>query len=321
MKLSTTFAALYSISTAVAQTTPDDESMLLIQSLGLKDELPKPGYNMEGGSVFDNYVKAQRDGQFFLFVEGIFQYEEPSSTLVEGAYIRWCSNLHFTGSNGTYSRGVGYTAQCLQAYLGDLVAKFDASSAQQPHALVADEFAASMMLSASYNTQANMFNLANHKNTDNFVFLYSDTGVPTMPAIVWENHDEGDLHPNAETSSLSGTGQATWVSTEEAARILNNNATDFTSEMFDKIYEKVWNDNHDATDTDESTNKEEEGEEPTATDTIETDESNGNDENSVATEEGSESDIEEDDESSASNGRRLFVVVTSMLSTLLGSSI
>ena len=43
MKLS-----LFSASTAVAQTTPDDESMLLIQSLGLKDELPKPGYNMEG---------------------------------------------------------------------------------------------------------------------------------------------------------------------------------------------------------------------------------------------------------------------------------
>ena len=71
MKLSTTFAAFVSISiSAAAQTTtPDDDSMLLIQSLGLKDELPKPGYNMEGGSVFDNYVKARREGQFFLLLE------------------------------------------------------------------------------------------------------------------------------------------------------------------------------------------------------------------------------------------------------------
>ena len=60
-------------------------------------------------------------------------------------------------------------------------------------------------------------------------------------------------------------------------------------------------------------------EELTATDTIL--ETNGSDMDSVATEEGSESDTEEDDESSASNGRRLFVAVTSMLSTLLGSSV
>ena len=61
-------------------------------------------------------------------------------------------------------------------------------------------------------------------------------------------------------------------------------------------------------------------EELTATDTIL--ETNGSDMDSVAaTEEGSESDTEEDDESSASNGHRLFVAVTSMLSTLLGSSV
>ena len=89
---------------------------------------------------------------------------------------------------------------------------------------------------------------------------------------------------------------------------------------FDEIYEKVWNDNHDTTDTDASTNNEEE-EESTDADTDKTYESSGNDEDSVATEEGSESDIKEDDESSASNVRRLFVAVTSMLSTLLGSSV
>jgi len=113
----TFFTLLMSISTATAQTTtattPDDESILLIQSLGLKDELPKPGYNTEGGSVFDNYVKARCDGQFFLLEEGNIQYETPSSASVEVDSLLWCSNLHFTSNiNGTYSRGVGYTAQC-----------------------------------------------------------------------------------------------------------------------------------------------------------------------------------------------------------------
>ena len=105
MKLSTTFAALVSISAASAQTTtPDDESMELIESLGLKDELPKPGYNTEGGSVFDNYVKARRDGQFFLVGKGLLQYEKPDAFRIEGSLLRWCSNIHFTdsSSNDTY---------------------------------------------------------------------------------------------------------------------------------------------------------------------------------------------------------------------------
>jgi len=99
------------MSSATAQTTTlvttaDDESILLIQSLGLKDELPKPGYNTEGGSVFDNYVKVQNDGQFFLLEKGNIQYETPSSASVEVFSLLWCSNLHFTSSNnGTYSRG------------------------------------------------------------------------------------------------------------------------------------------------------------------------------------------------------------------------
>ena len=338
MKLSTTFAALFSIISAVsaeAQTTPDDESMMLIQDLGLKDELPKPGYNMEGGSVFDNYVKARRDGQFFFLTENNVQYEKPLFEPVEVDSLLWCSNLHFTGSNGTSTtRGVGYTAQCVSAFLGDSDSKLEAAGAQVTQALTSDEFGSTRVLSASYNTQANMFKMTYHNNNDNNVWLFSDTGLSTMPVIGWETHDEGDVHPNADTSSWSGTGKATWVSTEEAARLLNKNANDFTPEMFDEIYEEVWNDHHAAnlaaaqqtttttTDTDESTN-----EESTDTDTEEADENDSNTEESMTAagedteEEGSESDTEEDDESSASGGRRLFVAITSMFSTLLGSSV
>jgi len=74
----------------------------------------------------------------------------------------------------------------------------------------------------------------------------------------------------------------------------------------------------------ESTNEEEEEQ---SIDTDETDEGSGNDmysdvDSMVAEdEEESESDTEEEDDSSASGGRRLFVAVMSMFSTLMGTSV
>ena len=196
--LSTTFFTLLmisiSMSTATAQTTtttatPDDESILLIQSLGLNDELPKPGYNTEGGSVFDNYVKAQNDGQFFLLEEGNIQYETPSSASVEVDSLLWCSNLHFTSnSNGTYSRGVGYTAQCVKSFLGDTKSKFDTLGGQLPSTINADTFSVTTSLSSSYNTQSNMFNMVYHNNNDNNVWLFSDTGLSSMSYLGYETH-------------------------------------------------------------------------------------------------------------------------------------
>ena len=333
MNLSTTFATLISISAAAAQTTPpDDDELLLMKSLGLKDELPKPGYNMEGGSVFHNYMKAQRDGQFFLVLDGISQFEKPSAEIVQGALLQWCSNLHFTSSNnGTYTRGIGYTAHCLLSFLGDTYQQAEAEGAQLTEALSPDEFSSSRSLSATYNTHTNMFNMVEHSNADNNVFLYSDTGLSSMPYLGWETHDEGDLSPNADTSSWTATGQVTWLSTEEAAALLNNDAADFTPETFVEVYEKVWNDQHayaEPTSTGgESTNEDEE-EESTDTDTEEADKNDSNTEESMTAadedteEEGSESDTgEEDDESSASGGRRLLVAVTSMFSALLGSTV
>ena len=290
-----------SMSTATAQTTtsvttPDDESMLLIQSLGLKDELPKPGYNTEGGSVFDNYVKAQRDGQFFLLEEGNIQYETPLSASVEVVSLLWCSNLHFTSSNnGTYTRGIGYTAQCVKSFLGDTKLKFDTLGGQLPSTITADTFSITTSLSASYNTQSNMFNMVYHNNNDNNVWQFTDTGLSTMSYLGWETHDEGDVHPNADTSSWPQSGQMKWLSTEEAALFV---VTDFNQVNFNKIYEKIWNDEHQ----------------------VEVEET---EERSTIEEEGSEFETKGYDESSASSsGRRLIVAATSsMFLTLLGSSV
>jgi len=133
-----------------------------------------------------------------------------------------------------------------------------------------------------------MFNMVYHNNNDNNVWLFSDTGLSTMSYLGWETHDEGDVHPNADTSSWSQSGQMKWLSTEEAALFV---VTDFNQVNFDKIYEKIWNDEHQVEEVEET------------------------DERSTIGEGGkaSEFDTEGYDESSASSsGRRLFVAATSM---------
>ena len=101
--------------------------------------------------------------------------------------------------------------------------------------------------------------------------------------------------------------------------------------MFVEIYEKVWNDQHayaKPTSTGgESTNEEDEEEVSTDTDIEEADENGSSDTEDSMTvdedteEEDPESDTAKEDESSASGVRRLFVTITSMFSTLLGSSV
>ena len=223
------------------------------------------------------------------------------------------SNLQFTGdSNGTYTRGVGYTAQCVFTFLGDMYSEVVAAGSQvTTHALTSDEFS-TRMLSASYNTQTNMFTITNHKNADNNVFLYSDSGLSTMPAIAWETHDAGDKSPNADTNSFAATGQVTWVSKEEAASLLNHNATEYTPANFDEIYEKVWNKHHAyAMALQQPTSITAEGD------------SNKEEDKEASNLDGSDdSDTKEEDDDSTSNGqRRLFVAITSMVLALLGSSV
>ena len=67
---------------AADNATMFDESML--NSLpGMGSAPPVLGSNIDGGSVFSNYVKARNDGQFFMLLEGITNYEKPSSEKVD----------------------------------------------------------------------------------------------------------------------------------------------------------------------------------------------------------------------------------------------
>ena len=244
---------------AAADTTMFDESSLP----GVGSVHPVLGSNIDGASVFSNYVKARKDGQFFMLWETNLNYEAPSSSSIDIMAMQWCSGLESVEIDNTNTStgngiGIGYTARCVQAYLNDNLSNaVDSAGAQLPHSITADEFVATISLSAVYVPQSNTFEGQLHKTTDNYVVRFWDDGRPTTSALLWEVHDEGDINSNSATSSLSGLGKLTWISVDEAASLLNNNAADFTPEKFTDIYTEVWSSDpyHSATINDAGTTR------------------------------------------------------------------
>lgn len=215
---------------------------------GMGSAPPVIGSNLDGGSVFENYIGMRGTGQFFLYIEYIAEYETPdepgpSKGLVP-RLLFWCSNIEFTDINTDLPVFVGYTANCVMAALGDTWSMTENTGGQHTSPLVSDEFVASNSLSAVYAQQTNVFEGHIHKNTDNYVFRFLDDGRPATPVLMWETHDEGDTDPKEATSSWSGAGTALWISADEAAQQLGVNATSLTPDAFDGVYEDVWDTGH-----------------------------------------------------------------------------
>lgn len=123
--------------------------------------------------------------------------------------------------------------------------------------LDAGEFVATTTaLSAVYVPQTNVFEGQHHQTTDNWITRFWDDGQDTMAILIWEVHDEGDTHPDAATSSISGAGKYSWISVDVAALLLGNNSSDFTPDAFEDIYKEVWlsNPKHAAADEADSSN-------------------------------------------------------------------
>ena len=70
-------------------------------------------------------------------------------------------------------------------------------------------------ISAVFVEQQNVFQGQYQVDIDDLAWRFWDDGRKTMPEIAWEGHDEGDMSPNASTSSLSSFGESTWMSVEE----------------------------------------------------------------------------------------------------------
>ena len=88
--------------------------------------------------------------------------------------------------------------------------------------------------------QQNVFEGQVHGNTDDWVVRYWDDGRKKMPTMAWEGHDEGDMSPNAATSSFSTFAEMTWMSVNEVAQLFNTSVDEFTPETFKQVYKNAW---------------------------------------------------------------------------------
>ena len=89
--------------------------------------------------------------------------------------------------------------------------------------------------------QLNVFEGQVHAGTDNWVARYWDDGRKTMSFTGWEGNDEGDMSPDAATSTWSFFAEpVTWMSVDEVAQLLNTSVDEFTPEKFKQVYFDTW---------------------------------------------------------------------------------
>ena len=200
-----------------------------------------PGFNVEGGSVFTNVANPMNEGQLFFIQSGTAVFERPESELAEYTAFDWCSDLTFSDVHN--SSLIGYAGRCVRMFL-DGHANLLAAGAQKAYDYLEGEFAYTMGISAVFVEQLNVFEGQFHADTDDKAFRYWDDGRKVMPMIGWEGHDEGDMHPNAATSSFSNFGQMTWMSVDEVAQLFNTSVDEFTPEKFKQVHLDTWIKNH-----------------------------------------------------------------------------
>ena len=234
-------ASAASISFVAAQTSETEITTEQLYGTLSSTTAPAPGFNADGGSVFQNYVDAVNNGQAFLRATLSYVYEKPESETVQYTILRWCSDLTFSDFSNVSL--VGYAARCASTLLAGY-AEAVASGTQLSYEYSEGYFGKTASISAVFVEQLNSFQGQIHCNTDDKVLRYWDDGRKTMPMIGWEGHDEGDMASNAATSSWSGLGDLTWMSVEEVAQLFNTSVDDFTPEIFNKVYEDAWIKSH-----------------------------------------------------------------------------
>lgn len=316
---------------ATAAADEFDESALEVLP-GMGSPPPVLGSNVDGGSVFANYISARKGGQFFLLWQAVI-----GGTGLVG--LRWCGDLSFSdvvgaGENDSPAGMAGYTARCLGASL-DVDADLSACAAQQSSdtnsPLTPNEFNDTNSLAAIYVLQSNVFEGEYQSHANSWVARFWDDGRPAMLEIDWDTRGRGK-HPSK--SSWSANGKQTWITINEAACLLKNNVDSFNPEAFSVIYEEVLakstadpitavDEAGDTTSTESKTK--EEGQENAAGNPAE---NAGGSEGAPAVEgifgsdeQGSQQQDNEDvdENSAASNGRRLSIaVVQGIFSQLFG---
>ena len=186
-----------------------------------------------------------------------------------------------------------------------------ASGDQNTYDYSKGEYILTAGISAVFVEQLNVFEGQYHADIDDWVSRFWDDGRKSMPAIFWEGHDEGDISPNAATSSHSAFGEMTWMSVEGVAQLFNTSVDEFTPEKFKQVYLDTWIKNHEEEAVEKNPNAEAELEiiEQVKDETKSADETNAPAQSDTAAEDGGPDDannlVVEDDSGS---GRQLVPV-------------
>ena len=171
--------------------------------------------NVEESSVDANFVQAYNDKQFFLKQPGVVVLENPSTDPIYFESIYWCSDLTFSDMDTTDP--MGYAGRCIINQDG--------------------KWAGTRGISAVYVPQTNIFEGVTFKDSDSYVYRFWDDGSTDMSILLWKTNDKGS---SPSESSWSAFGHSTWMSTEEAAAMLNMTAAELTPETFGNVYADVW---------------------------------------------------------------------------------
>ena len=202
-----------------------------------------PGFNVEGGSVFTNYADTYNNGQFFFIWHPTLLYEKPESEPARISVLNWCSDLTFSDGVNNISL-MGYAGRCVVKLSAGYEAMAAAGAQSAYNYLAEGDFTRTQGISAVFVEQLNVFEGQFHADTDDNTWRFWDDGRKTMPYIGWEGHDEGDMHPNAGSSSWSAFGEMTWMSVDEVAQLFNTSVNEFTPETFKQVYYDTWIKDH-----------------------------------------------------------------------------
>lgn len=238
-----------SVGTSIASAANDlNITQQLASSVpGFGSPLPTIGTNVEGGSVFSNFVRFHEDGQFFFKIPGgLIRFEQPEAEPFAWSALFWCGDLTFTGvsdANKTWPNEIGYAGHCVRTFLSDITDGGTSGSQQSQKIKATNIFTDTTSVAAIYLPHTNMFEGTIHKNTDGHVFRYYDSGLyPTISFQGWEAHDEGK---QIITGSWSAIGNFEMITPVEAAELITNmDEGDFTKQNFDTLYQKYFNLNH-----------------------------------------------------------------------------
>lgn len=230
--------------------------------------------------VFANYDSIKTNDQAFLLMTMKSLYEDPDQDAVPFYLLMWFSGFDFDvpglpfGSSpptlpddetaednndnataiasgddelfpGYVARGKIYVLGRTLDDLRSVGADFSGVESTDKDSHVMDEPLSTLVMAASYVPSQNILEGRIVMNNDDWILSFWDDGNYQMPFVTTEGHGHA---LDSVSNAYAQRGIAEWITIEKAAKVLNENTTEFlTPEKHAEIYETTWDRTHDAT--------------------------------------------------------------------------